>query len=188
MSPAASPAAVVSALRRVNDGIAVAVGAVLLAGVAMILTEVVLRRFGVGALGGTDEVSGYLMAGATSWGMAYALTALAHVRIDLLRQKAPSVVRVALDLLALAALAGVALAVAWKGWAVVARSISNGSRANTPLETPLWLPQAIWWSGWVWFAAVACVLWGAAAALLLRGEPAAAEHAVGTGGDAEDAA
>ena len=182
-----SPASVVSVLRRINDRIAVVVGGVLLAGVAMIFVEVVLRRLGLAALGGTDEISGYIMAAATSWGLAYALTTLAHVRIDLLRQKAPSPVRAVLDLLALGALAGVALAVAWKGWAVVARSIGNASRANTPLETPLWIPQALWWSGWLWFAVAACALWLAAAALLIGGDQAAAERAVGTGSEREDA-
>jgi TRAP-type C4-dicarboxylate transport system permease small subunit len=145
----------------------------------MILAEVVLRRLGLAALGGTDEISGYVMAGATSWGMAYALTALAHVRIDLLRQKAPAPVRVALDLLALGALAAVAAAVAVKGWGVLARSLENASRANTPLETPLWIPQLLWWSGWAWFAAVAALLWLAALALLLRRDAAGAECAIG---------
>jgi TRAP-type C4-dicarboxylate transport system permease small subunit len=174
-----SPAAVVSSLRRANDGIAIAVGALLLACVAMILAEVVLRRLGLAALGGTDEISGYVMAGATSWGMAYALTTLAHVRIDLLRQKTPPPVRAALDLLALGTLAAVALLVAWKGWAVLERTLNNASRANTPLETPLWIPQLLWWSGWVWFAAVAVILWLAAVALIARGDGAGAERAAG---------
>ena len=34
-----------------------------------------------------------------------------------------------------ATLAAVALTVAWKGWGVLARSLANSSRANTPLET-----------------------------------------------------
>lgn len=183
-----SPAAVVAALRRINDAIAMAVGAMLLACVGLILVEVTLRRLGLGALGGTDEVSGYVMAGATSWGMAYALTALAHVRIDLLRQKAPAPLRAVLDLLALGTLAAVAAAIAWKGWGVLERTLANDARANTPLETPLWIPQLLWWSGWVWFAAVSVVLWGAAAALLLGRDTAAAEAAIGTGDEREDAA
>lgn len=181
-----SPAAVVAALRRVNDAVAMAVGVVLLLTVAFIFTEVVLRRLGLGALGGTDEISGYVMAGATSWGMAYALVVLAHVRIDLLRQRAAPPVRVLLDLVALGTLAAVALAVAWHGWSVLSRTLANASRANTPLETPLWIPQLVWWSGWVWFAAVSVVLWVAAAALLLRRDVAAAEAAIGARDETED--
>jgi TRAP-type C4-dicarboxylate transport system permease small subunit len=174
-----TPAAIVAALRRANDAIAMAVGGLLLLCVGLILVEVLLRRLGLGALGGTDEISGYAMAGATSWGMAYALTALAHVRIDLLRGRAPQPARALLDLLALATLAGVALLVAWKGWDVLARTLQNGSRANTPLETPLWIPQTLWWSGWVWFALAATALWIAAALMLLRGETEAVDAAIG---------
>jgi len=174
-----SPAAIVSSLRRVNDGIAIAVGMLVLACVAMILVEVVLRRLGIAALGGTDEISGYVMAGATSWGLAYALTTLAHVRIDLLRQQTPPPVRAVLDLLALGTLAAVALMVAWKGWSVLERTLSNASRANTPLETPLWIPQLLWWFGWVWFAATAVALWLSALALLLQRDAAEAERAIG---------
>jgi TRAP-type C4-dicarboxylate transport system permease small subunit len=181
------PTAVVSGLRRANDVIAMAVGALLLACVALILAEVVLRRLGLGALGGTDEVSGYVMAGATSWGMAFALTALAHVRIDLLRHQTGPTLRSLLDLLALATLTGVAIIVAWSGWSVLARTLANDARANTPLETPLWIPQALWWSGWVWFGAVSLVLWLAAAAMLLRGDAAAVDAAIGARDETEDA-
>ena len=182
-----SPAAIVAALRRINDAIAVAVGGALLLCVLFILADVALRRLGA-SLGGTDEISGYVMAGATSWGLAYALTALAHVRIDLLRQQAAPMGRAALDLLALTALAGVALVVAWKGWGVLARSLANGARANTPLETPLWLPQALWWSGWAWFALCSALLLGAAAALLLRGDAAGVDAAIGPRDETDEAA
>jgi TRAP-type C4-dicarboxylate transport system permease small subunit len=182
------PATVVSALRRANDVIAMAVGALLLACVALILGEVVLRRLGLGALGGTDEMSGYVMAGATSWGMAYALTALAHVRIDLVRHQTGAALRSLMDLLALGTLTAVAIAVAWNGWGVLARTLANNSRANTPLETPLWIPQTLWWSGWVWFGAVSLVLWIAAAAMLMRGDTTAVDGAIGARDETEEAA
>jgi TRAP-type C4-dicarboxylate transport system permease small subunit len=182
-----NPTAVIAALKRANDALAMAVGALLLLCVVMILAEVALRRFGLGALGGTDEMSGYAMAGATSWGMAYALTALAHVRIDLLRGRVGQPGRALLDLLALGTLTAVALTVAWNGWGVLARSLANSSRANTPLETPLWLPQALWWSGWVWFALAAAILLGAALLLLLRGETDAVDAAIGARDEREEA-
>lgn len=182
-----NPVALVATLRRVNDAVAVAVGLLLLLCVGFILADVTLRRLGAG-LGGTDEISGYVMAGATSWGMAYALATLAHVRIDLLRQRLAAPGRAALDLLALAALAGVAATVAWFGWGVLARTLANDARANTPLETPLWIPQALWWSGWVWFAMVAVALWLSAALLVLRGDAGGAEAAIGVRDEGEDPA
>jgi hypothetical protein len=38
------------------------------------------------------------------------------------------------------------------------KTLSTGARANTPLETPLWIPQTLWWLGWVWFAMSATIL------------------------------
>ena len=70
-------------------------------------------------------------------------------------------------MIATATLAAVAVTVSVYGWSVVARSLNSGSRANTPLETPLWIPQILWWSGWCWFAISACVICIAAFVLLL---------------------
>ncbi len=174
-----TPIALVAGLRRTNDALAVAVGVALLACVAFILADVGLRRLGASPLGGTDEISGYVMAGATSWALAYALTSLAHVRIDLLRQRAGARAQSLLDLLALGALVATAAFVAVNGWNVLARSLANGSRANTPLETPLWIPQMIWWSGWAWFALCAALLWGAALMMTLRGDHGGVDAAIG---------
>ena len=74
-------------LKRLNRGIALLVGVLLLACVAFVLADIILRQLGSG-LGGTDEISGYVMAIATSWGMAYTLLELGHVRIDILRTRA----------------------------------------------------------------------------------------------------
>ncbi|MFK7793212.1 MAG: TRAP transporter small permease subunit [Devosiaceae bacterium] len=172
----------VMSLRRINDFVAVAAGLALLLTAAYILADVILRRFDA-SFGGTDEISGYVMAGVTSWAMGYALTKLAHVRIDLLRVKLPPLGRALMDCLALWTLAATALFVALQGWPVLARSIRLGSTANTPLETPLWIPQAIWWSGWAWFALSASVL---ALALLwqtVRRDYKLAETTGGVGGE-----
>ncbi|MEQ8658864.1 MAG: TRAP transporter small permease [Hyphomicrobiales bacterium] len=172
----------VLSLRRINDKLAVVAGLALLLTAGYILADIILRRFDA-SFGGTDEISGYVMAGVTSWAMAYALTKLAHVRIDLVRVKLRPLGRALMDCLALWTLAATALYVAYQGWPVLARSIRLGSTANTPLETPLWIPQAIWWSGWAWFAFSASVL---ALALLWntsRGRVKEAEAAGGVGAE-----
>ncbi|GIX12757.1 MAG: hypothetical protein KatS3mg118_0716 [Paracoccaceae bacterium] len=176
--------ALLALIRRVNRAIALAVGIMLLAAAGFVLVDIVLRRLGA-SLGGSDEISGYAMALATSWGMGFALVELGHVRIEVLRSRAPGGLRAALDLVAMLALALVVTLVALRGWPVLARSLANGSRANTPLETPLALVQGPWLAGWAWFALTA---WGtllAAAWLLLRGERAAAEAAIGTGSEGD---
>ena len=144
-------------LRRINDRLAIVVGLVLLACVVFTLVEIIARRLG-GSLGGVDEISGYVMAVTTSWGISYALTEQAHVRIDLLRQRLVPLGRAVFDILSLLCLSGTAIVVAWRGWGVLEKTLSTGARANTPLETPLWIPQLLWWAGWVWFAVSACVL------------------------------
>ncbi|PVB59365.1 C4-dicarboxylate ABC transporter permease [Labrenzia sp. 011] len=147
----------VSLVRRLNDRLAIGVGLVLMACVAFTLVEIVTRRLGA-SLGGVDEISGYVMAVTTSWGISYALTERAHVRIDLLRQRLIPFGRAVFDIVSLFCLAATAILVAWRGWAVLEKTLSTGARANTPLETPLWIPQLLWWAGWVWFAVSASLL------------------------------
>lgn len=151
-----------SLLKRVNEFVAIAAGTLLLASVVVTLFDIIARPFEM-SLGGTDELSGYAMAIATSWGISYALTCMAHVRIDLLRSQCASRGRALFDSIAILALAGVAVTISYRAWPVLAKTIKNGSTANTTLETPLWIPQSLWLMGWVWFAVcsviiVVCVL------------------------------
>lgn len=158
----------IGALRAVNRAVALLCGAALLATAGFVLVEIALRAVGARGLGGSDEVAGYVMAGVAAWGLAYALTEGAHVRIDMAVRPLRPAVRDAVDVAALASIAAVAIAVAARGWQVVATSLDRGSRANTPLETPLWWPQIVWWAGWGWFAACSALLALAAGVLALR--------------------
>jgi len=171
-------------IRRLNRLIALAVGVLLLVCAALVLADVLLRRTGT-SLGGTDEISGYVMAIATSWGMAYALVELGHVRIDVLRSRVVARVRAVFDLIAMLALACTVSFVAVRGWPVLERSILNASRANTPLQTPLALVQAPWLAGWVWFALCAWLSFFVALALIVRGDHAGSEAAIGMRNEAD---
>ena len=144
-------------LCRINDAVAVAAGFLLLACVIITIVDLIARRLGA-SLGGTDEISGYVMAITTSWGVSYALTALAHVRIDLLRAKVSVAKAAIFDTIAMLSLAATAVFVAHKSWSVLSKTLSTGARANTPLETPMWIPQTLWWAGWLWFAISAVIL------------------------------
>ncbi|MGX0875391.1 TRAP-type C4-dicarboxylate transport system permease small subunit [Roseovarius sp. MBR-154] len=181
---ASTAVALLDALRRINRGVAIAVGLFLLACAAFVLSDILLRQVEA-SFGGTDEISGYVMAIATSWGMGYALMELGHVRIDLIRSRGGAVTRALFDLFALATLAGTVTLVAWWSWPVVERSLNNASRANTPLETPLALVQIPWFAGWVWFALVSWLTLTAAALLVLRRDYDRADQAIGALGEAE---
>ncbi len=176
-----SLSALIGAIRRLNRWIARLLGVALLAMGALILIEIALRRTVGSALGGSDEIAGYVMAAIAAWGFAYALGERAHVRIDLLHRRLPPSLGSWLDVIALALTAMVAALVSFYGWRVLATTLDRGSRANTPLETPLWIPQAIWVGGWLWFTAAATILLIAALAAALRGRWGEVGALAGTG-------
>jgi len=172
-------------LRRVNRAIALIVGLGLLVCVGYVLLEITLRRFGK-SLGGTTEITGYVMAVTTAWGMGFALMELSHIRIEILRTRLASWGRVFLDLLAMLAMSATVVIIAFRAWPVLARSINNNSRANTVLETPLWIPQSLWFSGWVWFALMCCAVTLLSIALVLQGKLGVVEAKIGIRNEVED--
>lgn len=170
-------------LRRANEVIALVAGLALLATVALILLDIVLRQLHTETLGGTDEVSGYVMAITTAWAMSYALTRLAHVRIDLVRNQLPGAGKALFDVIALWTLAATAIFIALQTWPVLARSLRLESTANTSLATPLWIPQALWFGGWFWFALSASALALALVWFALRRDVERAEAVGGAGSE-----
>ncbi|MDJ0858060.1 MAG: TRAP transporter small permease [Dinoroseobacter sp.] len=169
-------------LRRLNHGIALWTGVLLLGCALIVLIDILLRQVG-SSFGGTDEISGYVMAIATSWGMAFTLLELGHVRIDILRGRAGQRGRAFFDLFSMLVLTGTVTLIAYKCWPVLERSLANSSRANTPLETPLAWVQAPWFAGWIWFALMAWLTFIAAATMVLKGRFDKAEEAVGCFGE-----
>jgi len=178
------PQATLDLLRRLNRGVAILTGIVLLVCAAFVLLDIVMRQLG-SSLGGTDEISGYVMAIVTSWGMGYALLELAHVRIDIIRSRVGQLGRSLFDLFAMLVMTGAVSLIAFKCWPVLERSIANLSRANTPLETPLWIVQLPWFAGWIWFALVSWLTLLAALGLVVKGEFGKAEAAIGAFGEEE---
>ena len=171
--------ALLTGLRRLNGWVAMIVGIMLLACAGFVLLDIILRQIG-SSFGGTDEISGYAMAIATSWGMAYTMLELGHVRIDLLRSRlAAGAPRALMDLFSMLVMTGVITLIAWKCWPVVASSIANQSTANTPLETPLPWVQIPWFAGWAWFAICAWLTLLAAVLLMLQGRAEETEGAIG---------
>ena len=185
MTVTGSHRSALAALRWLNSRIAIGVGFLLLGCALVILMDIVLRQWGR-SLGGTDEISGYVMAISTSWGMGYALLELGHVRIDLLRGRTAAVGRAVFDLLAMLVLSITITLIAIRAWPVVARSLANSSRANTPLETPLALVQVPWFAGWVFFAVMAWLTFIVAILALARGDWQQCEQAIGIGGATDD--
>ena len=76
-------------------------------------------------------------------------------------------------------MSAVVVTIAIKAWPVVERSLTNGSRANTPLETPLFWVQLPWFLGWTWFAVMSCLVTLAALSLLLKRRHTETERIIG---------
>jgi TRAP-type C4-dicarboxylate transport system permease small subunit len=176
-----------SILSQTNRRVAIAVGVLFLTCAGLVLIDICLRRLGA-SIGGTDEISGYVMALGTAWGMAFGLSELSHIRIDFLRRSVgiPKW-RAVLDLLSIFTLSSTVSVIALKCWPVVETSLRNASRANTPLETPLALVQLPWFAGWVWFAVTAWLTFAAAMLLVMKGEFSKSEQAIGAFPEGETA-
>ena len=177
---------IISGLRSANRAVATVLGLVLAATVIFVIVDVTMRQISH-SLGGSDEISGYVMAVLASWGLAVALAENAHVRIDLLRQGLAPRGRALMDVIALLSLTGVALLVAWQAWPVLGKTLERGSRANTPLETPLWIPQGLWFGGWLWFAITAVLTAIAAILLLMRRDWPGIETSIGMVNEGDEA-
>lgn len=124
----------------------------------------------------TDEISGYILVLAGTWGMAYTLRTEGHVRIDVLLPFMGRKLRAFIDFIASITMGFFALVICWKSWALVIDSIDTGITSSTYLLTPLYIPQAILSIGFTLLAVTALALAAfqlmAFGVMLTRGESA----------------
>ena len=137
-------------LRRAESCSRVAVwagGALTIASVLLISFDVLARKFLGFTTGGADELSSYAFAISTSWALAFATLQRANVRVDVLYQFLPVRLSAVLDWLSLVALAVFMVFLTYYAYDMVQTSWAQKSAANTPLATPLWIPQGLWLLG-----------------------------------------
>lgn len=144
-----NPLATVAPLAR---SAAIASGWLLMAISFATVFEIVARRWFGFSLRGVDEISGYVLAITSAAGFCWAFVMRSHMRITLLFPYVPPIARTLLNLLAVLTLAAMALFCAWRGWAELGANFDSGKPANTPLQTPLWIPQLLWFAGLALFA------------------------------------
>ena len=173
-----------SRLQAIAEGIArggaIAGGAMLLIAAIAICIDIVLRYTMAVTLGGADELAGYALAISSAWGFSAALLSRSHIRIDTVYVRVRSRVRATLDLISLAAFALFIALVAWHGWGVLRQSYASGSRSLSELETPLIVPQALWFAGLAFFVAVALLLLARTVPAYLKGDLAKLFHLIGS--------
>lgn len=141
----------VAVLLALCAGGAVAVLAVL------IFVDIIGRDFFGVSVQGTDEIGGYVLAFVGSLGMALTLIRRGHPRIDLFFRFFPRALGDGLHVLAQLVVAGIALFMTWHAWSELQTTLRFGAITNTPLQTPLWVPQAVWVAGTAFFAMAACL-------------------------------
>lgn len=153
-------------------------GALIVASALLVTAEVFLRKFFGVSISGADELSGYAFAVATALGLAFALHARAHIRVDALYRAFPSWLRLGVDFLGLALLTAFAAIAATMAWGLVADTLTHNSRSITPLRLPLAIPQLPWLFGWLFFVFCGALVIVAAALRLLRRDRAGADKLI----------
>lgn len=145
-------------------------GAITLASVLLICFDVIVRKFFGFTTGGADELSGYAFAISTSWALAFVALHRGNVRVDALYQHLPVRVSAALDWLSLVALGVFMVLLTYYASFVVETSWRQGAAANTPLATPLWIPQGLWFLGLLWMCVVLALMLVRASVALVTGD------------------
>ena len=145
-------------------------GVLLLVAAVLVSVEVVSRKLLSVVYSGSDELAAYLFAVGTTWSLAHVLVTRGHVRIDALYGHLPARIRVILDIVALVVLGVVALAMLDRSFDLVHSNFVEWNRSNTPLRTPLSLPQMPWVFGLALFVFSICVALLRASIALARGD------------------
>lgn len=133
-------------------------GALIIAAAVLIGVDIAMRKLFSTSIGGASELSGYVLAISASWGFALTLLDRAHIRIDSLYVVLPVRLRAVLDILGLLTMLGFVGYLTWQSNHVFMQTYQLGSRALTPIATPLAIPQFLWVFGMVYFLLVVVLL------------------------------
>lgn len=155
-------------------------GSLIILSALLVTVEVLLRKFLNISIGGADELSGYALGIATSFGMAYALFERAHIRVDALYNLFPDWLKMVANLIGLTLLGGFVAMICYTSWGLVADTLKHGSHSITPMRTPLSLPQIPWLAGWLFFCLCCFMLLIASIIALIRGDTRKADALIGT--------
>lgn len=145
-------------------------GALTLAAVFLIAYDILVRKFFNITVGGADEISSYVFAISTSWALAFVVLQRANVRVDVIYERLPVRVSAFLDWLSLVALGVFMVFLTWHAYSVAETSFVRSAAANTPLATPLWIPQGLWVAGMVWMCVVLALMLTRASVAMVTGD------------------
>jgi len=167
-----------SVLRHLSKAMALVAGFATFVLAFLIAFDVLARRLVGFSIQGTDELGGYVLAAVASLGFSYVLFEKGFTRIDILVQRLPRSVTDLLNVLAYVSLAFTAVFFAHRSVLAYQDTLLFSSRANSPLQTPMWIPQGVWVTGMVLFA-ICSVLYALRAIVLLKVDRAALDAEFG---------
>ncbi len=155
-------------------------GTLILLAALAIGCDVLMRKLLNMSIGGADELARYALAIGTTWSLAGALVARAHIRIDTLYNHFPRKMKLVLDFAALVLLLGFFGLVAWHSFGVAAQSWETAAISQSELEIPLIIPQALWVSGFVMFVGVGAITLVRALSFAVAKQPDEISRVIGT--------
>jgi len=142
----------------------------LLAAAFLVTYDVITRKLLNISIAGADEISGYVFAVSTACAYSYALLTRSNIRIDFIYNKFPVKVQRLLDVLSMGITAGFFAVICYFAFNLVSDAIVYQSRSITPLQTPLAIPQTLWFSALCFALLTACVLFALSMLALLKGD------------------
>lgn len=155
-------------------------GAALMLCAIMVTLDVLSRKYLNVTMSGSDEITGYVFAGATTWAYAYCLLNRSNIRIDALYNLFPRIARAVLDIVGLLLLLVFMGFFTSKAVGVFTETWTNNSVSVTTLLTPLWIPQIVWLTGLVFFNITLIFLIVYTVLSLIVGGPGAVQKLAGT--------
>ncbi|MDX1737873.1 MAG: TRAP transporter small permease [Alphaproteobacteria bacterium] len=166
-------------LHQVTNILTLVGGWSILAAACLVTYDVITRKLFNISIAGADEISGYIFAVSTACAYSYALVTRANIRIDLIYNLMPQNLKRLLDFLSILSMAGFMSVVAYYAYDLVADAITYGSKSVTPLQTPLAIPQTLWFAALCFAILTALTLAILAFAALLRGDGEKVEKLIG---------
>ncbi|MBU6378700.1 MAG: TRAP transporter small permease [Gammaproteobacteria bacterium] len=142
-------------MQRVDRGLAMIFGFGLLALALAVAVETIMRKVFNKSLQGVDELGGYVLAVTAALSFAVAVRSRTHIRIDLIHDRLPKVLRVVLNVIATLAIAACAIATLYMAYIALTDTIRYNSAAQTPWATQLKFPQGAWVAALAVFALIA---------------------------------
>ena len=118
-------------------------GAELLLLAFFITYQAIARNLNGPVAPGSGAMSGYVLAMAVTWGLAYSLRSGAQVRIDVLLPRMGPRLRAISDFLALMGIAFLGYVITWKMWETVISDYQRGTLSIDYPLTPLFIPKIV---------------------------------------------